>query len=107
MIETLVGTKNEIAPNGKVKSADLPDELRSWFVCPDEWIKNQESLEMRNEWLLAEREEVIQYVKILKKLVVYLAEKTEISTDVLSRKIFSKAEHFLPEYMRKEIEVGK
>jgi hypothetical protein len=107
MIETLVETKNEIAPNGEVKSAGLPDELRSWFVCPDEWIKDQESLEMRHEWLLAEHEDVIRYVKLLKKLVVYLAEKTEISADVLSRKVFSKAEQYLPEHVRKEIEVGK
>ena len=107
MTETLVGTEKEIFPSGLDLHASLPDELRTWFVYPDEWTKNQESLEMRNEWLLAEREEVIQYVKLLKKLVVYLAEKTEISTDVVSRKFFSKAEQHLPRYVCKEIEVGR
>jgi len=106
MTEMVVETEKEIFTSGSDEKAGLPDALRKWFVYPDEWSRNQESLEMRNEWLLAEREEVMQYVILLKKLAVYLAGKTDISIEKLSGTLFKNAEQFLPEYLRKEIEVG-
>ena len=106
MAEMLVRTKEEISSIGLNENVGLPDALRRRFGYSDEWSRDQESLEMRNEWLVAEREEVMQYVILLKKLAVYLAGKTDISTEKLSGTLFMKAEQSLPEYLRKEIEVS-
>jgi len=105
MAEMLVRNMEEISSFGLVENVGLPDALRRQFLCSDEWSSNQESLEMRNEWLVAEREEVMPYVILLKKLAVYLAGKTDISTEKLSGTLFEKAEQNLPEYLRSEIEV--
>ena len=105
-IDMVISTESEIVKNSRDEKAGLPDSLRKQFLVPDEWVKEQEAREMENEVLVAEREEVMRYVILLKKLVVYLAGKTDISTEMLSGTLFEKAELNLPEYLRKEIEVG-
>jgi hypothetical protein len=106
MVEKLFGTEVQITPVDMNEMVSLPEALQKWFVYPDEWSSKQEALEMENELLLAEREEVVQYVRILKKLAVYLAEKTDVSTETLFETFFFKAEINLPDYLREELEVA-
>jgi hypothetical protein len=105
MSEIVVGTEKEIHLSGLDEKPGLPDALRNWFVYPDEWVKEQDALKMQNEWLQAEREEILQYVKNLKMFAVYLSGKTKIGENNLSNINFERAEKNLPEYLRKEIEV--
>jgi hypothetical protein len=60
---------------------------------------------MQTECLLAELELVKKYIKLLKNLAGYLAIKTELDPEELSRRIFMKVEQDFPEYLRSEIEV--
>jgi hypothetical protein len=105
MSEIAGGTEKEIYLCGLDKKPGLPDALRNWFVYPDELVKEQDALKMQNEWLQAEREEILQYVKNLKMFAVYLSGKTKIVDNNLSNINFERAEKNLPEYLRKEIEV--
>jgi hypothetical protein len=85
---------------------ELPKSLRNWFEAPDHWSKNRESLAMQNEWLSAERDEVVQYVKLLKKMALYLARKTEGNTDRSLLNFFQKAEQSFPDYLCNEIAIS-
>ena len=106
MVEKLFGTEVKIAPVDMEEMASLPEALQKWLVYPDELSSKQETLEMENELLLAEREEVVQYVRILKKLAVYLAGKTDVSAEKLNNDFFAKAEKNLPDYLREELGVA-
>jgi hypothetical protein len=83
----------------------LPEALRKQFMYPDEWIKEQEAVEMENQWISAERDEVVQYVKTLKMLSVYLTGKTSIPREKLLGEYFRKTEQNFPEYLQKEMEI--
>lgn len=105
MSEIVVETENEIYVSGLDEKPGLPEALRKWLVYPDEWVMERDAIQMQNELLQAERDELMQYVKNLKKLAVYLIGKTELGEKNLSNINFEKAEKYLPGYLRKEIEV--
>ena len=93
--------------NASSTNATLPNSLSAWFEVPDHWSRTQESLELRNEWLSAERDDVVQYVKMLKKLAVYLAGKAEGSTNIHLGTFFKKSEENFPDYLCNEIAIGR
>jgi hypothetical protein len=105
MSEINVSTEIEVISGLQTESAGLPEALRKQFMYPDEWIKEQEAVEMENQWISAERDEVVQYVKTLKMLSVYLTGKTSIPREKLLGEYFRKVEQNFPEYLQKEMEI--
>ena len=105
MSDCMVIEEVEILDVSEVEQVALPESLRKQFMYPDEWIKQQDAIQTENEWLIAERDEVMQYVKTLKMLTIYLTGKTSIPRDKLLGEYFKKAEEKFPEYLRKEINV--
>ncbi|MBW1672563.1 MAG: hypothetical protein JRJ45_02770 [Deltaproteobacteria bacterium] len=106
MNNKLVGTEKTISKKLLYEKDGLPEILSQLFEDPDEWIREQEAFHKRNENLLAEHDELIQYVKALKMLAVYLTDKNNMNRENLSGMYFEKAEEQLPEDLRKEIGVG-
>ena len=102
MVEEKTRTMPSIGTEPTVK---LPVTLRNWFEIPDRWSRDQESLKMRHNWLLAERDEVVQYVKMLKKLAVYLGRKTNGNVHLKLGAFFEKAEQNFPEYLCNEMAI--
>jgi hypothetical protein len=115
MSEIVFETEKEIYISSPNEKPGLPEALRKWLVYPDEWTMERDSIQMQNDLLQAERDELLQYVKNLKKLAVYLIGKTELSESNLSNIDFDKAnlsnidfdkaEKYIPGYLRKEIEI--
>jgi hypothetical protein len=102
----MYGEKMEMSPMKETDTlVELPNTLRNWFEAPDQWSRNQESLEMRNEWLSAERDDVVQYVKMLKKLALYLARNSRGMKGKALRTFFTKAEQDFPNYLRIEMAI--
>jgi hypothetical protein len=106
MSEMVVGTENEICASIRNERPGLPDTLRNWLVYPDALNLERESIQMHNEWLQAERDEIVQYVRTLKKLALHLNGKNAMGNNYASRITFEKAEKDLPDYLRKEVEVS-
>lgn len=86
--------------------ARLPEKLLEWLLYPDEWVMEREAMQMQNDLLQAERDELVEYVRNLKKLALYLVDNSNQVTRKLSPLDFSEVEKKLPGYLRKEIEVG-
>jgi hypothetical protein len=105
MSESMVMTEIEIKDLDREEHVGMPEALRKQFMYPDAWIKQQDAIQTENDWLIAERDEVMQYVKTLKMLTIYLTGKTSIPRDRLLMEYFKKAEENFPEYLRKEINV--
>ncbi len=101
----IVGNEKEIYVSGLDDKQGLPDALRKLLVYPDEWVMERDGLQMQNDLFQAERDELMQYVKNLKRLAIYLIGKTELGENNLSNINFEKAEKYLPGYLRKEIEI--
>lgn len=106
MNEIESATENEIHISGLDEKQSLPKSLREWFDLPDDLVMERDSNQLQNDLLLAERDEMIEYVKNLKKLAIYLIAKTEFSERNLSNINFDMAEKYLPGYLRKEIEIN-
>ena len=105
MSESMVMTEIEIKDLDREEHVGMPEALRKQFMYPDAWVKQQDAIQTENDWLIAERDEVMQYVKTLKMLTIYLTGKTSIPRDRLLMEYFKKAEENFPEYLRKEINV--
>jgi hypothetical protein len=105
MSEIVVGTDEEIYLSGLDEKPGLPEALRKWLAYPDEWVMERDAIQMQNDLLQAERDELVQYVKNLKKLAIYLIGNTENGENNLSNINFEKVEKYIPGYLRKEIEV--
>ena len=105
MSEIEFETEREIYINDVEGKSSLPDSLREWLVYPDDWVKERDAIQMQNDLLQAERDELLQYVKNLKKLAIFLIRKTELSERNLSNINFDSAEKYLPGYIREVIEV--
>jgi len=105
MSEINVGAEIEVINGLLTESPGLPETLRKQFMYPDEWIKEQEAVEMEKQWISAERYEIVQDVKTLKMLSVYLTGKTSIPREKLLGDYFRKAEQNFPEYLQKEMEI--
>ena len=101
----LVVIEKEISKNVLDEKADLPEVLCQLFEDPDEWLSEQVAIHERNKCLLVEREELLQYVKALKMLAVYLTDKNNMSRENLSGFYFEKAEEQFPEDLRNKIGV--
>ena len=106
MSETEFGIEREIHTSGLDEKPSLPDSLREWLVYPDEWVMERDAIQMQNELLQTERDELLQYVRNLKKLAVYLSGKTSIGENYLSTINFEKAEENLLDSLRKQIKVA-
>jgi hypothetical protein len=106
MSEMVVSTEKEICASIRNDSPGLPEVLRNWLVYPDALNLEREADRMQNEWLQAERDEIVQYVRTLKKLALHLDGKNVMGNKYAPRISFEKAEKNLPEYLRKEVEVG-
>lgn len=104
MSEYAVGLA-EITPI-EIEGLGLPKPLRKRLLDQDNSNLERDALRMRNEWLQAERDEIVEYVRTLKKLAIYMNEKTSSSVKFLPRINFDRVEQNLPEYLRKEIEVN-
>jgi hypothetical protein len=107
MSEIELAIENEIHISGLDEKQNLPKSLQEWLVLPDEWVMELDATQLQNDLLLAERDELVEYVKNLKKLAIYLISKTELSERNLSCINFDMAEKYLPGYLRKEIEINK
>jgi hypothetical protein len=84
----------------------LPERFHRISTIPNGMMSKQDAIEMRFGLLLAERDELVEYVKALKVLAVYLAGSTSIRPENISARYFTKAEQNFPEYMRREMDVG-
>jgi ribosomal protein S18 len=80
--------------------------MRSLFTHSGGWNTKQEAIEMGFELLFAERDELIDYVKALKTLAVYITGRTKIRSENLINGYFVSAEKNFPEHMRREMSVG-
>lgn len=89
-----------------IEGSSMPESLRKELLYPDGWMKEKEAIQLENEWLVAEREEVIRYIKTLKMLSLYLTGKTNIPREKLLGDYFQKAEQDFPEYLRKDLEIS-
>jgi hypothetical protein len=105
MDDLFIATEIKNSEDEQLERSGLPDSLRRQFSYPDEWIREREAAELENEWLQAERDEVMQYVRILKKLAIYLAGKADINSEKLSSGFFTKAEKNIPEHLQREMEI--
>jgi hypothetical protein len=83
----------------------LPEKLLEWLVYPDKWVKELEAIQMQNDLLQAERDELVDYVRNLKKLALYLINNSSQAVEKLSHLNFSEVEKNFPGYLRNEIEV--
>jgi hypothetical protein len=101
-----VANELKVINDERFEESGLPESLRKQFANPDALVKVQEAIEIENEWLLAEREEMVEYIRTLKKLAVYLAGKTDTCSDARCGGFFNKAERLFPNYLQKEIEIG-
>jgi hypothetical protein len=90
----------------QTEGGSLPESLRKQLLYPDGWIKENEAVKFENEWLMAEREEIVSYVKTLKMLSLYLTGKTSIPREELLGNYFAKAEQNFPEHLRSELEIS-
>jgi hypothetical protein len=99
----------------KMEMNDLPNEtqqyenpmlrLRRLVIDPNGKIKKQDAIEMGFELLISERNELIGYIKALKMLAIYLADRGHIQPEILSSEYFKKAEQHFPEHLRREIAI--
>ena len=105
MSEIIVENKKETLLISLEEKPGLPDALRKWLEYPDEWVRERDEIILQNEWLQAEREEILRYLKNLKMLVINLSGRNRINENDLSNINFERAEKNLPEYLRNEIEV--
>ena len=105
MSEIIVENEKGILLSGLEENPGLPDELRKWLEYPDELVRERDAIQLHNEWLQAEREEILRYLKNLKMLVINLSGRNRINENDLSNINFVRAEKNLPEYLRNEIEV--
>jgi hypothetical protein len=106
MSEMVTGTEMEMYHEIRTEGASLPEALRKEFMYPDNWAKEKEAVQIENEWLIAEREEVLGYIKTLKMLSLYLTGKTNVPREKLLNDYFRKAEQDFPEYLQKELEIS-
>lgn len=105
MSEIIVENEKGILLSGLEENPGLPGALRKWLEYPDDLVRERDAIQLHNEWLQAEREEILRYIKNLKMLVMYLSGKNKINESDLSNINFVRAEKNLPEYLRNEIEV--
>jgi predicted nuclease with TOPRIM domain len=105
MREGFVTTEVEIFEGVQTDMQSFPDTLRRQFMYPDEWSNEQEDLRMENEWLQAERDEVVEYIKTLKILSIYLNGKTSVPHENIVGDYFRRAEQNFPEYLQKELAI--
>ena len=96
----------EIFKDGFHQDEDLQVKLHRLFANSNGRIRKHDSIEMGFELSLAERDELIEYVKALKILAIYLSGRRNIRPENLSDDYFIKAERNFPEYRRREMDVG-
>jgi hypothetical protein len=94
------------AKDGSGSKLDPSTRMRSLFTNSEGWNTKQEAIEMGFELLFAERDELLDYVKALKTLAVYLTGRTKIRSENLIHGYFVSAEKNFPEYIRREMSVG-
>jgi hypothetical protein len=102
MVKTNLGIYKEESHQNK----GVSERCHRIFTISDGSMSKKDAIEMGFGLLLAQRDELVEYVKTLKVLAIYLAGSTGIHPEKLSAKFFKRAEQHFPEYMRKEMDVG-
>lgn len=95
----------EISGNGSHPKAGFSLKARELFASSGSWMSKHDAIEKGVESLLADRDELIEYVKALKALAIYLTNTTHIRPHQLSEEYFLRAEENFADYLRREIDV--
>ena len=95
----------EISGNGSHSKVELTARARDLFASSGCWMGKHDAIEKGFESLITDRHELVEYVKALKILAVYLAGTHHIRPIQLSEEYFVRAEKNFSEYLRREIDI--
>jgi hypothetical protein len=104
MSELVVGLESDVRLG--MERPGLPDSLRRQLLNLDGWNVERDAMQMRNDWLQAERDEIVEYVRTLKKLALYMNAKSSTGDKPFPKISFENVEKNLPDYLREEIDVS-
>jgi hypothetical protein len=95
----------EVSGNGSHSKVEVTARARELFASSGCWMGKQDAIEMGIESLISDRDELVEYVKALKILAVYLVGTNQIRPIQLSEEYFVKAEKNFSDTVRREIDI--